>query len=368
MFMHYLTLNGTKYKEMKKGKGLSRETKELYTSLGRSLFLCFVAIFAIVTATVAWFVNNTSVTGDGFSISANDNFRYYLATKAEDMQGKYDDNSDDNSILANEIKKFYSFHGINTIETINGLPSFSIGDNKITGNDEKEYIVAKTDDISLMINYSDNVNNYEASSIEPGSRGTIKFYIIPTKDFDDDITVNIRLAGYRLAENESFTSATASQINFYDTTLGEIVKNHILLFSSAEDKGYSNYVEPFIDNDGTIVFSISISRKWENNNPEEVLIYWCWPRKFEDYVFVEQKESLFSSYDSSEYKKMIDRIFENRLFFAYTGNPELLEKPSSEMSNAQILQWSRGYNKGDQLIGDNVSYFVWSIETVNEVV
>lgn len=39
-----------------------------------------------------------------------------------------------------------------------------------------------------------------------------------------------------------------------------------------------------------------------------------------------------------------------------------LADPQTDMTNQQFAQWSVGYNKGDQLIGDNIAFFQWVIE------
>ena len=39
-----------------------------------------------------------------------------------------------------------------------------------------------------------------------------------------------------------------------------------------------------------------------------------------------------------------------------------LANPVENMTNKQFAQWSTGYNKGDQLIGDNIAFFQWVIE------
>lgn len=45
-----------------------------------------------------------------------------------------------------------------------------------------------------------------------------------------------------------------------------------------------------------------------------------------------------------------------------TVDSTLLVPPSDDMTNTQFAQWSTGYNKGDQLIGENIAFFQWIIE------
>ena len=108
-------------------------------------------------------------------ISTDNGQRFYLATKKEDSQGVYDNNSSTNSKLQEALKHFKRISS----ETVQELPQFQIGTTTITGSDNIEYIVGDADGISLMVNSTSNVNNTKLNAyVGPGSRGEMTFYII----------------------------------------------------------------------------------------------------------------------------------------------------------------------------------------------
>ena len=339
---------------MNKRKGLKKETKELYSSLGRSFFLCFVALFAIVTATVAWFASNTNVQGSNTSVSASGENRFYLATKKEGSQGLYDDNSNNN--LYNALKYFKRIGN----ETVNGFPTISIGRSTIKGNDGIDYIVG--DDVSLMVNSTSNVNNtVQNDYIGPGSRGEITFYIIPVVEGNNTVDINLTLTPYGLVKQDNIINA--QQIN--DDTLKNLLYGHIYLFRGKDNSGYyTNQIEPAVGSDGVFQFSLSYtSDEWVRKTPVAITLYWVWPYRFENLIFPGQPGSLFptNNDDQTNLIKWInlnkDKIVNN------VQDENFADIKMYELSNANFTKWSNGYNSADQYIGDRVAYFVWAIST-----
>ena len=58
--------------------------------------------------------------------------------------------------------------------------------------------------------------------------------------------------------------------------------------------------------------------------------------------------------------QVVEWINMNKTFLVNTTNN--LENPMGNLTNQQFAQWSAGYNKGDQLIGDNIAFFQWVID------
>ncbi|MGM9959016.1 MAG: hypothetical protein ACI32B_07205 [Erysipelotrichaceae bacterium] len=339
---------------MNKRKGLREETKELYASLGRSLFLCFVALFAIVTATVAWFASNTNVQSSNTPVSANDDTRFYLATKARDQQGIYDD-SQVNSNLQEALRYFKR---IKDQETVGGLPQFQIGTTTITGSDNIEYIVGDADNISLRVNSKSNVNNTAQNDyVGPGSKGEITFYIIPNVAGQNQVSVTVSLAAYGLLEPNN-GEVTAQLVN--NSQLSKILCGHMLLFQGKDEHGnYVNQIEPTLGEDGSIRFIFTKEDNWAVNLPIEITLYWIWPYRFENLIYPGQPNSVFKTSGDAQ-TGFLNWVNHHEDYIVYPSAE--LADAGAEMSNSDFAKWSSGYNRGDQLIGDNVAYFVLTIQ------
>ena len=333
---------------------MKKETKDLYASLGRSLFLCFVALFAIVTATVAWFASNTNVQSSNTPVSANDDTRFYLATKARDQQGIYDD-SQANSNLQEALRYFKR---IKDQETVGGLPQFQIGTTIITGSDNIEYIVGDADNISLRVNSKSNVNNTAQNDyVGPGSKGEITFFIIPNVAGENTLNITVSLAAYGLSEPNN-GEVTAQLVN--NDQLSKILCGHMLLFREKDEQGkYASQIKPTLGEDGSIQFRFTKEDNWAVNQPIEITLYWIWPYRFENLIYPGQPNSVFKTSGEAQ-NKFLSWANHHQDYIVYPSAE--LADAGAEMSNSDFAKWSSGYNRGDQLIGDNVAYFVLTIQ------
>lgn len=325
----------------------------------KTSIIMVAALIVILTFMLAWFVSNTNVRGSTVSISANNGQRYCLATKKEDednKQGVYDDNSQANSKLTQALRHFKRIGN----ETIKGLPQFNIGKTTITGSDGVEYIVGNADGISLMVSATSNVNNYnENEYVGPGSKGEITFYIIPNVAGEkQEANITVSLAAYSLSKPEN-GEITAQLAN--DRRLREILCGHMLLFQGKDDEGnYAKQIEPELGEDGTIRFTFSEEDGWEINKPIEITLYWIWPYRFENLVYPGMNDSVFKTSGNPQ-TDLLKWVNDNKNYIAYTNAN--LNEVKADMSNSDFSKWSSGYNRGDQLIGDNVAYFIWTIHT-----
>lgn len=329
-------------------------TSMLSTFLMTGIIMAAVLIVILVIS-IAWFVSNTNVMGTSMSIAANNSQRFYLATKKEDSQGVYDNNSQTDSKLPEALKYFQRIVG----KTIQGLPLFQIGTHTVTGSDNKEYIVGDADGISLMVNTTSNVNNtMQNAYVGPGSKGEMTFYIIPTVAGENQINITVSLAAYGLSEPNN-GEVTAQSVN--NSKLSNILCGHMLLFQGKDAQGnYVNQIEPALGEDGTIRFTFAKTDEWVINQPIEITLYWIWPYRFENLVYPGQPDSVFrtSGDAQTEFLKWVNH---HKDYIAYTNDS--LNYANADMSNADFSKWSSGYNRGDQLIGDNVAYFIWTIRT-----
>ena len=287
------------------------------------------------------------------SIAANNGQRFYLATKKEDSQGVYDNNSSTNSKLQEALKHFKRISS----ETVQELPQFQIGTTTITGSDNIEYIVGDADGISLMVNSTSNVKNTTQNEyVGPGSKGEMTFYIIPTVAGDNQVNITVSLAAYQLSKPDN-GEVTAQLVN--NGQLSKILCGHILLFQGKDAQGnYVNQIEPALGEDGTIRFTFTKKDNWVINQPIEITLYWIWPYRFENLVYPGQPDSVFKTSGDVQ-NGFLDWVNAHKQNIAYTNDS--LNDANADMSNSDFAKWSSGYNRGDQLIGDTIAYFVWTI-------
>ena len=321
-----------------------------YTFLKTGVFM-IAALIAVLLGSMAWFANNTNTKSTGVQISADNGRRFYLATKKADSQGVYDNSQ--NSNLQNALKHFQRIK----TETIQGLPEFQRGETTVTGSDNIEYIVGDAGGISLMVNSTSNVNNTTPDAyVGPGSRGEMTFYIIPTIAGDNQVNITVSLAAYGLSKPTNDV-VTAQLVN--NEQLKNILCGHILLFRGKDEYGnYVNQIKPALGEDGTIWFPFSQSDEWVINQPIKITLYWLWPHRFENMVFPGQPDSIFQT-DYTARDTFLTWVNGNPKYIAYTNAH--LGAAGPNMTNADFAKWSAGYNRGDQLIGDTVAYFVWTI-------
>lgn len=348
------------------GKEYKSLLKNSYKLLIKTSFLTFVSFVTLVAFTVAWFISNSQVSGSSISVSAGHETLYYLATLPEgNQQGIYDNKS--SGALSKALNKFNrNNHGNGNVIYLD-LPFFTVGENRITASDGKEYILGDADGVSLMVNDRFNVNNIvQDDSVGPGSRGEIKFYIIPQKGGLKEANIIIYLSAYKL-EKDSNLQKTERAVMIDRSEGNQPIRNflsgHILLFKEKDTNGdYKGHLEPNLYDDGSVGFSLKLNAPeggWEENKPIEVTVYWCWPYRFENIVYTGLPESVFSA-KSGDYESILTWIYENKgLMVSGTNLPE--QAPSDTMSNADRAKWNAGYNKADQIIGNTVAYFVWTI-------
>lgn len=345
------------------------EEKSMQNTFLRTGIFIVAAFIAILILSVAWFVKNTSVSGTGMHIAADDGRKFYLATKEADQQGVYDDNTAENSGLSQALNKFQRINRIVNVDnqdiSFQGLPQFTVGTTVITASDNNEYIVGDADGISLMVNSTSNVNNTAVEEyVGPGSRGKMTFYIIPTVSGENQVRITVSLAAYKLvASGNSEASAELIDGSDANALLRNILCGHMLLFLGIDESGdYIKQISPELGKDGTIVFSFEKEDAWIENQPIEIALYWIWPYRFENMVYPGQRDSVFKTYGSAQ-TALLSWVNTNKGFIV--NNPEGLDNAGVDMSNSDLSKWSAGYNKGDQLIGDTVAFFTWTISAEN---
>ena len=357
-----------------------KSLKSFWKSFLVTGFIMIAAMIALLFGAMAWFVTNNRTNAGSAEISANDAYTFSLATlKNGTSQGVYDVNQQEetNSPLAKALNKFFRADNNgrdddagNHYTKFLDLPNLSVGTSVFTAEDRKEYILGDSEGISLMVNDTSNVNNRkEFEHIGPGSYGEFTFYIIPHISNFDRVKLSISLQPFTLERegdpSEKKATGKAKPV-LNNEVLLNMLQGHILLFTSkGEDGNYDNRILPSPKEDGTICFTFqkdSNTTTWVKDKPEPVTIYWIWPKRFENIKYCGQEGSVFKT-SSQSHTDLLKWVNENREYVVNTvADLTSFEDPRKDMTNKQFAQWSTGYNKGDQLIGDNIAFFQWVID------
>lgn len=237
-------------------------------------FIMLAALIAIIVASIAWFVSNNKVDSTGMNIRA--------------AGSEFD--------LAASIKNAESINGI--YDNLLSVPN---------GEKNKEYSVTSGSHtaISWAITDDSNLRNEKDKSlgIEPGSSGSITFYIIPHKNGALNVSLTLSLTGYTLKNN--VTELTPESLIEIKADAQQLLEGHILLFAGYDKKknSYKGWIsqdgDPWSmslnDNDnsslsqkgnGELIWSIKDA---EAENAYPVTVYWIWPELLESYLL--KKES-----------------------------------------------------------------------------
>ena len=372
-----------------------KSLKSFWKSFLVTGFIMVAAMIALLFGAMAWFVANNRTNAGSAEISANGGYTFSLATLKDDSQGVYDVNSSEStdSPLAKALSKFYRVDRNgrddkgDPFKTFLDLPNLNVGTslfkdedgNVYTDDNGKQYILGDSDGISLMVSETSNVNNTkEFEHIGPGSYGQFTFYVIPHVDGFNKVTLSVSIKAFTLvregqegaAENKNGITGRAEPVlnTENNTVLLNMLQGHILIFTGKDaDGNYTGRIEPTLQADGRISFVFekdATTTTWVKNQPEPVTIYWIWPKRFENIKYCGQDGSVFKNVCAA-HTALLTWINSNRQLIVNTKivtDYASLENPTVDMSNKGFAKWNMGYNKGDQLIGDNVAFFQWIID------
>lgn len=248
--------------------------------------------------------------------------------------------------------------------------------------------------INWLLNDTSNVGNYseetptggweaywanppkgverQDKAIEPGSSGSLTFYVVPKYDGKVELNLNLSLIPYK-KEGDQFKEITEGN----DKTAKNFIDGHILFFL---EKGTDQKEIQWIK-DGT--FKIEIENA-EKNKEYGYTLYWCWPQSFGEAVlksndsYLNGRKPLFSGFTNGE--KMRKTILQTddwsmvkkpeRYFYSnLTKTPldsnqkeldeikNMYNQSSEEFSTAAknaFVDLSSYYNQADQYIGSHV--------------
>ncbi|MDO4478728.1 MAG: hypothetical protein Q4B73_06805 [Lachnospiraceae bacterium] len=350
---------------------LRNEVKTLRRTFLKTGVFVLAALVALVLIALGWFVNNNKVTAAGMTANAQAHYAFYLATeKPVGHQGVFDDNGSAGSLLERSLigAKRVEPEAGQTV-TFENLPKLKVGPHEYEA-DGRTFIVADADGVSLMVNATSHVgNDTEDGFLAPGSKGAVTFYIIPLEDDLGDVDLTLSLAAYGITStvDESGQNVTATgALITGDDQFTKLLSGHMLIFKGKDaDGNYSDRLMPVIKGDGTISYPFKMpGGSWQADKPVEITLYWLWPHRFDNYVYPGQPESVFRS-DCEEQRALLTWVNQNKDHILVTTG-DLPGDASADMSNADQVKWSSGYNRGDQLIGNTAGYCVWTINAADE--
>lgn len=278
-------------------KDTLREARKQITS---SLFLALAAIGVIVFACYAWFVNNSNVSGTQVSVSASGS-RFELASVRD--EGIFDNRLPDADKVEGSVWEKYS-------------------GGRITNSDRT---------ILWRISDSSNLGNQTGGfGIEPGSNGTLQFYVVPQGVNSLNLTFTLEIIPLIIREEKFVLIDNDVADNF--------LKGHLLVHYKVGE------ATPLLVNPETGSFTLKIP----GTSPVLVSLDWNWPYLLEDAIADETVKSHVTS--SPQY-------------FLYDGNDPV--QPGSfalpEQNDPEFRKYSNFYNNADQYIGTTVNAILFRL-------
>lgn len=293
-----------------------------------------LALLVFLFATIAWFTMNKEVGSNGMGIKS---------------QGKSFDLITLSSDATNKNGAFYNpYHSA------------------IRENDNDGYEIWLVDSDSNIGNYSSTGAQNETLGIEPGSSGTIKFYIKPY----EDVTVSFSL------QTVGYTAQTTMVGNQPTVTMTELssaagrpacfLNGHVLLFEGDFVNTYYTGLIP-TGSDGKRVFTrfFQFGGAYDTDTDDdgtkdayEVNIHWIWPMTLDTLVYnsssvatmICDRNAVAPEGETNDYNKVVNNIC------AYPQYYLKGYSPSTTYTEQLVAGRNAMYNDADQDIGMNIEY------------
>ena len=278
--------------------------REARKEIVRSAILALAALGAIAFSCYAWFVSSTAVSANGMSASIKGN-AYELASVGS--AGAFDEKLTDGT---------------------EGAPWGENNAGRITENSQT---------ILWRVSGDSNLGNKPGSTgIEPGSHGTLQFYVIPKSTEPMELNCFLEFIPLDIAENGKFVDNDNSAVKNF-------LKGHILVRYRVGENKNSTLVDPL---DGSFPLRV------EGPEPVLVSLDWNWCFLLENAIEDNYVKGLVGS--DPKYFLCNDE-----------GNP-VTEGFTLPGKNTQLFRkYSNFYNNADQYIGKNAAAILLRL-TVNE--
>lgn len=287
----------------------------------RSLFLALAALGVIVFACYAWFVSSQVVTGSLGSVQLSGG-RFELASVGS--AGKFDTRIPE----VDEYEPIQQEYG----GTIYAATA-----------DYRNAVLWRLSDDSHLGNRQDN---QEDTGIEPGTNGTLQFYVIPKEAGTLELTVHLRLIPMAYPKNAA-EEQVLHNISA-DSGVNNFMKAHLLFsYQCTEDTDTGAKTSYTLVNYQTGSFPLTFEvAETDVEQPILVKLKWIWPLYLKN--ILQDDLHLYTNGAAAEIKKWME---EKPEYFFYNRGTTV-EKPTAEQLESR--EYNDYFNNADQCIGDNV--------------
>lgn len=289
--------------------------REARKQIVRSAFLALAALGVIVFACYAWFVSSGTVTGTVGSVRI-DGSSFELA----------------------------SVGGVGVYDNLMPTDCTEPGENWKLDENTPGKITGEKSDILWRISSDSNLENSEGKTgISPGSEGQMQFYIIPKRNGDLTLKVDVELAPL---------DKDGKQITMDDDeTLNWLLRGHFLFAYKCEKaQGYNPNNTPTLIAYNNSFFNLTFTDVKEDE-PILVILYWTWPLLLKNII----QNDLFDNVEVGPAVQGWMKATPDRFFYD-EGKP--ISEPDFDNFTQQFRQYNNYYNNADQYIGDNVQSLV----------
>ena len=313
-------------------KGMSdaeiQRCKNMHTVKIKIVSLIGLAIVLII-CTVAWFTMNEFNHISGVDMTDSD-MPFELQTNGTDEKL--------NKALLNKLEYKYGE---------------SIADSKNSTSDNVHQIYWLMNDESNM--YNDKPNS---KGINPGTNGSLTFYVVPKTDEKLEISFNLNISAYSNKDNELTAVDDDNVLNF--------INGHIMFFQKYDkSNGYSDLIQ-------NCKFNVTIDNA-EAGKEYPVTIYWVWPDTLGQYLLQDSdinlsgdqicKDDISRKNFAKEMTKNYNKYFETKNNNKLVENDKLSDIYSAALENmvdgkyklSYFSALSMAYNDADEIIGTNVN-------------
>lgn len=283
---------------------------------GLFVLAAIVAIFACL----AWFAANNRVSATGSTIGAKADRYTIAAASDDDAHVGYYERTNDGTVIGT-------------------------GEMDASGKEDAKFDISD----AMTVTLGSNLNNETAGSLYPGARGQIRFTVTPHTDNLGDITISLsrvlKAKGNIYKEADGNLSADAS-------TLLNLVKGHLLFFTSCQNGYYSGRVENSQVTISKSSFCDGGDETKPTKNPVPVTLYWVWPEYFQNFVLTGNTnyyKNLFAA-EGKDYDALKTDVNDNKTNYFYDPSSTVaVSDPYDNMDTYSAL-----YNNADELIGNEV--------------
>lgn len=336
--------------------------KKIFKIGSIALFLLVMFIFA----SIAWFTMNRETSTSGMSMTV-DGAPFELAVTGNNegaisyiQTGKGENATYDEGTLLNDMTG-----GINAGDGSVDTYSY-INDVENRTTDTGSFYTTGSDDlIKWRLNSTYNATD---DGLGPASCGEFTFYVIPKRSGNLTVTCSLKLEGYAATvnqnENKTFNASNLRLLESDDVNYEAVtyLNSHLLFFTGRTGEGtaanpyrYTGLVDkdeiPLTFNNCTV------------DVLEPVTLYWVWANTFADMTCIAQNSSL--STDNATVSDLRDYVLDDpekilKGINKATATGYMTASGSFDATTTanNLTTLSMGYNKADQSIGTNISYFL----------